>query len=1089
MTDTSSPAILVAGLAHVAAENQRARRGNRRGNRRGRGRGTQDNGAVHLPARERGQHVEPAADTNTLDLRSSNPSHASGNPGRGPQAGGFARRGRFRSHGPRAFGGHLTTEGAQIGTNSLAADAPDFVPGRPFETRAQKVPRVRRPSKSQASDIATRTHEDITNGHYECAICTNEVLPNSKIWSCKTCWSCLHLGCVKKWARDSNSTQQQQQAATASDALPPSRRWRCPGCNLPKDDLPDMYTCWCAKEIDPHCVPGLPPHSCGQTCSKSRAGQCPHPCELICHAGPCPPCDHMGPSISCFCGKEASSRRCAETNYEAGWSCAQLCGDLLPCGEHSCSQVCHEGVCGSCDTEIESQCYCGKTTMPLACSEREEAPSDSVALKDGTDGEIWTWTGSFNCGAVCRRVFDCGRSAHFCETICHVQDLGPAHCPYSPDVVTHCPCGKTPIEMLLSQPRNTCADAIPRCDKRCEKPLECGHFCRSTCHDGECSPCFQTTTIVCRCGRTTSNTLCHQDTIEPPQCARVCRANLNCGRHECGERCCIGEKKAMERQAIKRKHRALDAPRTVEENVEAEHICLRTCGRLLKCSNHNCSDLCHKGPCKACPEAVFEDIGCACGRTILRPPQPCGTMAPMCPFDCHRRRACGHPQTKHQCHTDTDACPKCPYLVEKTCVCGKRIIKNQPCWFQDAKCGLPCGKKLKCGIHTCRETCHRPGDCEDATSSCTQLCARRKTVCEHHCADTCHAPYPCSEAKPCQAKTFITCECQNLKEPAKCLASTTSEGSAKRSLDCDEDCLKLQRNAKLAAALNIDPATHQDPHVPYSQAVLDFYGDNTKVAQGIEREVRVFAADDMEKRLRFKPMSSSHRAYLHALAEDFGFDSESQDPEPHRHVCIFKTPKFVCAPMKTIGQCVSLRKTTVETSPGKNSSSTSQPAKSFNALILTDPRFGLTLDDLHSAISSNLSDTGLEIFFAPNGDVILHPKPSSEWRGIPDASLKALKASLKQTIQLHELASDVVLCTVDAKVNILVREEASTVINGWSQVAKGATRSKVLPTHTVGSKSSFTVLGTKAASAKKTKAPTHDEEAVDDWEKEVEAWN
>jgi len=146
-------------------------------------------------------------------------------------------------------------------------------------------------------------------------------------------------------------------------------------------------------------------------------------------------------------------------------------------------------------------------------------------------------------------------------------------------------------------------------------------------------------------------------------------------------------------------------------------------------------DLCHKGPCRSCLEAVFEDISCACGRTVLQPPQPCGSQAPPCHFDCTRRTTCQHPPTKHQCHPDTVSCPKCSYLVEKPCICGKRTLKNQPCWFTEVRCGLPCGKKLKCGNHFCQLQCHRHGQCEDSASPCTQLCGRVRQSCEHMCSD------------------------------------------------------------------------------------------------------------------------------------------------------------------------------------------------------------------------------------------------------------------------------------------------------------------------------------------------------------------
>jgi len=366
-------------------------------------------------------------------------------------------------NGSRAFGGQLTTPSAPSSVaGSLAADAPEFIPGQPLEARlrAPQASRSRRLPKSQAQDISTRTHEDITNGHYECVICTNEVLPNSKVWSCKTCWSVLHLSCVKKWSKNEVSTHQQR--ATENGELPPPRQWRCPGCNLPKKEVPESYTCWCAKEQDPRPIPRLP-HSCGQSCSKSRPG-CPHPCTSVCHAGPCPPCSHMGPSVACFCGSEASSRRCLDTNYENGWSCGKVCGDLLPCGIHMCPKSCHEGLCMSCDVPIESRCYCGRVQKSIPCSEKEDERESQL------EGD--SWNGSFDCHHTETRYYDCGD--HSYEITCSPQHLEPKHCPYSPDVVTECPCGKTPISMLLSEPRKSCSAPVPHCQEKCQKKLACG---------------------------------------------------------------------------------------------------------------------------------------------------------------------------------------------------------------------------------------------------------------------------------------------------------------------------------------------------------------------------------------------------------------------------------------------------------------------------------------------------------------------------------------------------------------------------------------------------------------------------------------
>ncbi|KAF5878368.1 putative nf-x1-type zinc finger protein nfxl1 protein [Botrytis fragariae] len=522
--------------------------------------------------------------------------------------------------------------------------------------------------------------------------------------------------------------------------------------------------------------------------------------------------------------------------------------------------------------------------------------------------------------------------------------------------------------------------------------------------------------------------MCHQGVDEKPQCPRVCRATLNCGRHECGERCCSGEKKASERQAAKRKHRALNAPPT-EENIEAEHICLKVCGRALKCGEHACAELCHKGPCRSCREAIFEEISCACGRTVLQPPMPCGTKPPECRFDCTRARTCGHPQTKHQCHLDGEDCPKCPFLVEKP-------------FFAI----VPDNVKTRL-----RHVINR------------------------------------AEGRKAFAITPVPTLAMPLtpKQAVKCLASKTSEGNSKKTLDCNDECLKLQRNAKLAAALNIDPSTHTDDHIPYSQQTLDMVKDMLKFCQTYEREFRVFAADPSEKRLRFKPMPSHQRAFLHSLAEDYGLDSESQDPEPHRHVSIFKTPRFVSAPLKTLAQCVKVKPVAVvEAASSKRLVATAEP---FNAFLLSNPRFGLTIDEIHTDLLSEFANAGLDfdVSFLPSGEVVLRGKAPETWYTKVDSALTAMQHSLVQKVKALQLASTVVLCSVDSSLNV-VRREDDHLGGGWSQVAKGASGSKAPVRPEIGVKSSFTVLGTRMAAKKKKE---EQDSAVDDWEKEVEAWD
>lgn len=863
--------------------------------------------------------------------------------------------------GGRTFEGRLTrpegdAEDAEDADNNegLRADAPTFVPGAPTngegpstprdheskgKSKAKSNPPPPRPkvtTKSVAPDIATRIHEDILHNLYECPICTSELGRRSRVWSCGLCWTVFHLSCVKKWSKNEGSAAQdavrrQQEESTGETNTP--RAWRCPGCNLAQEVFPSSYSCWCEKEVDPRSLPGLPPHSCGQTCSRARKG-CPHPCDSICHAGPCAPCTAMGPTQDCFCGMNSSTKRCQDTDYKKGWSCGEICGDLLPCGEHTCSRPCHEGLCGACDVKVEARCYCGDVQTEMLCSARDEE-MESEKLRDDS-GEVESWEGCFSCGELCNRPFDCG--VHFCQKSCHPQDSQPAHCPTSPDVVLDCPCGKTPLtEIPGYSPRTTCEDPIPHCREACGKPLPCGHPCEKLCHTGPCGACMLRVPVSCRCGRNTMTTVCHQGTVEQPQCFRQCKAGLHCGRHSCAERCCPGEQKALERQAMRRKLRSHLRPS--DEDVEAEHICTRVCGRTLKCERHTCPEICHKGPCNTCREAIFEEIPCNCGRSILHPPLPCGMQPPSCSFPCERSKPCGHPQTQHNCHTDDENCPKCPFLTEKMCLCGKRTMKNQPCWLVDVRCGQICNEPLKCGSHSCKKNCHRPDDCEDSTRPCQQACGKRKTLCGHACTDACHAPFACPEKTPCSATVTVTCGCGRLRQERRCNAAkaVASKGQVQQPqrlpaltpLTCDEECSRLERNRSLASALGVEinqSTTLAENALPYSSETLDMYIQLSSSAplatlQTYESTLHSLAVSisPTNRSVRFQPAKPSLRAFTHSLATDWGFATESFDPEPHRHVFVLKPaswnpPVFglgngsvIGIGGMSVGECVKLR--------------------------------------------------------------------------------------------------------------------------------------------------------------------------------------
>jgi len=563
----------------------------------------------------------------------------------------------------------------------------------------------------------------------------------------------------------------------------------------------------------------------------------------------------------------------------------------------------------------------------------------------------------------------------------------------------------------------------------------------------------------------------------------------------------------MERQATKRKLKPLGAiTRTFDENIEAEHICTRICGRNLKCGNHTCAELCHRGPCGSCKEAIFDDIACNCGKTVLQAPLPCGTRPPPCTFPCNRHKACGHPQVAHDCHLDEEECPKCPFLTEKPCLCGKKTLKNQPCWRTDVLCGLVCGNTLKCGSHSCRKTCHKPGECEDAQQHCQQECGKVKKSCGHPCEQACHAPSACKEDKPCPFKVMITCDCQRKKEEVRCNARANMPGPPGRqtSLKCDDECARLERNRNLALALHI-PDDHTDDHVPYSTTTLNMYLEDVAWAHKQEEILRLFAADDSQKRCLFKPMKSRQRAFIHSIAEDFGFDGESLDPEPHRHVVLFKTPRFVAAPMKTLAQAARIKRAQLNTLLPVHSvpeRKADEVEFEYNGFLLAQPRFALTEDELRTSVKKAAPGIDFDFIFMAGDDDGVALLPSKSWETAEQltALLTGLQPAIAAELSKHHLAGSATLCQFDTsglEPRVIRQQGKPTTLatGGWSQVAaKKAAPAQAPQIRPVGQRPVYTVLGSRLAEAKRKKVENEEQwrrkaqeqDVVDDWEQEVD---
>ncbi|KIO25872.1 hypothetical protein M407DRAFT_75162, partial [Tulasnella calospora MUT 4182] len=759
----------------------------------------------------------------------------------------------------------------------------------------------------------------------DCPICFNSISPGAPTWSCtpadakhqaysvdhihvehggtNCCWTTFHLKCIKAWA--TKSVTETRDAYVARGLTERSGEWRCPGCQTKRAIVPADYRCFCGRVVDPRPGRLAIPHSCGESCARSRE-RCEHPCPLQCHPGPCPPCILIV-TQQCHCGRQTISNRCSAITAHSGLSafeplsCGQTCGRLLNCGVHHCKTACHPGPCEPCDVSIVAECYCGRERKSMTCGTGE--PKECMA-----DGK--TWTGRWECGQVCDRPLDCG--VHRCPKTCHPPSSSPAHCPMSPDVVQTCPCWwQTPLSSLPGPPRQTCSSPIPTCGKTCSKQLpSCEHLCQEPCHIGPCALCTITVEEKCRCGRAGRTKKCHEITAgreravrgeedeEDPRdditgaflCKRKCEASKNCGKHICGRVCCpLAALAGVGESSGKGKRRQRNAP-TAEELAELDpegwHVCDFVCGKPLACGNHTCSERDHRGPCPTCLQASFEELVCNCGRTIIDPPIPCGTRI-RCSFPCARPPLpCGHPKAPHACHEE-DICPPCPYLSEKVCACGKSIVPNVKCSQTTIHCGLKCGKLLDCGFHSCDKICHA-GPC----GSCSQICGKPRRLCLpllHPCTKSCHAPSACSETEPCTAMITLQCACGRQKQPAVCGKSTSSSGSPPKVLPCMQECRLAERNERLAAALGITrgedgkASALGQGETKYAEKLQQFWKVNAAFAASVEKSLNDFVSSE-KKVTVLRPMPPPKRKFVRDLAEVYRLDATDIDPEPRRSV-------------------------------------------------------------------------------------------------------------------------------------------------------------------------------------------------------------
>uniref|UniRef100_A0A8B9TDX6 Nuclear transcription factor, X-box binding like 1 n=1 Tax=Anas platyrhynchos TaxID=8839 RepID=A0A8B9TDX6_ANAPL len=647
-------------------------------------------------------------------------------------------------------------------------------------------------------------NEAFQSGAMTCLICIASVKRNQAVWSCCGCFCIFHLVCIQKWAKDSLFLV--SSPLTDDDFGKKDYPWPCPKCRFEykRSETPSRYYCYCGKVENPPLDPWLVPHSCGQICEREFKPPCGHKCLLLCHPGksivspdcmsciyvalrlhllnrPCPPCPKMV-TTTCHCKKaKPVPRRCSAKE----WSSFQVCGKALPCGNHTCEQVCHAGPCGDCPRSGKRSCPCGKSKFTLPCT--EDVPT---------------------CGDSCDKVLECG--IHKCSQRCH---RGPCEI-CRQEVEKQCRCGKHTKRMPCHKPylcetkctkirdcqkhqcrRKCCSGNCPPCDQVCGRTLGCrNHKCPSGCHRGSCNPCPETVDVKCNCGKTVIKVPCGRErTIKPPKCKQLCSRPPTCHhptqeKHYCHFGRCPPCRQSCQKtlvcghlcpvpchdEALVKQTGLHQSAGPWEQPSEPAFIqtalpcppcqvpvpvsplpchsagpysCKRPCGRLLNCQNHTCMKECHH---------VTKINGSADGKKA-------GPECLQCEEECTKPRppGCSH-RCVLPCHPGD--CPSCLQMLKIKCHCKLSVLY------------IECLKLTSADLKE-----------KDLLTSCKNQCPK-ELPCGHRCKEICHSG--CCPLN-CNQKVKLRCPCKRLKKEVQC--SKIQEGQV--SLECDALCKEMKRKA------------------------------------------------------------------------------------------------------------------------------------------------------------------------------------------------------------------------------------------------------------------------------------------------------
>eukprot|EP00092_Neocalanus_flemingeri_P035973 GFUD01039167.1.p1 GENE.GFUD01039167.1~~GFUD01039167.1.p1 ORF type:complete len:854 (+),score=216.27 GFUD01039167.1:347-2908(+) len=297
------------------------------------------------------------------------------------------------------------------------------------------------------------------------------------------------------------------------------------------------------------------------------------------------------------------------------------------------------------------------------------------------------------------------------------------------------------------------------CGELCSRPLSgCAHKCLLLCHPGPCPPCPQTVSISCHCGQ--ARPTVRRCSAASWACGGQCGQALGCGAHPCADVCHPGDCQPCSRTSVQ----SCECQKTRQPRPCSSPVfkCGTPCGSLLSCGYHSCDLICHPGTCPPCPLSL--DRLCPCGKSTTR--LPCTEATPTCGDTCGKVLACTSHNCSERCHRGN--CPSCLQMATKECRCGAKV-KEVQC-ARTFTCETKCKKTRDCQRHPCNKKCC-PGSCPPCEQLCGKTLSCKNHKCLSRCHRG--ACYPCQATVQLSCNCGITrqvvpCGREKQAKPPRC---------------------------------------------------------------------------------------------------------------------------------------------------------------------------------------------------------------------------------------------------------------------------------------------------------------------------------